>query len=108
MELDDSSLIGLSVPGDIAKKLLHFLKQKLPSSCLSDLLCSHAFSKHYLRRGGGSLEDEELLGEGANPCWQNVNTEDIFFCGILWSQLLFWCLKGRGIVSQPDRHLFDV
>lgn len=65
VELDDSCLIGLSVPGDVAKKLLHFLKQKLPSSCLSDLLCSHAFSKHYLRRGGGSLEDEELLGEGA-------------------------------------------
>lgn len=64
VELDDSCLIGLSVPGDVAKKLLHFLKQKLPSSCLSDLLCSHAFSKHYLRRGGGSLEDEELLGEG--------------------------------------------
>lgn len=66
MELNDSSLIGLSVPGDVAKKLLHYLKQKLPSSCLSDLLCSHAFSKHYLRRGGGSLEDEELLGEGFN------------------------------------------
>ena len=47
----------------MAKKLLHYLKQKLPSSCLSDLLCSHAFSKHYLRRGGGRLEDEELLGE---------------------------------------------
>lgn len=62
-ELDDSSLIGLSVPGDVAKKLLHYLKQKLPSSCLSDLLCSHAFSKYYLRRGGRSLEDEELLGE---------------------------------------------
>ncbi len=62
-ELDDSSLIGLSVPGDVAKKLLHYLKQKLPSSCLSDLLCSHTFCKHYLRRGGGSLEDEELLGE---------------------------------------------
>lgn len=61
---DDSSLIGLSVPGDVAKKLLHYLKQKLPSSCLSDLLCSHVFSKHYLRRGGGSLEDEELLGKG--------------------------------------------
>lgn len=68
-ELDDSSLISLSVPGDVAKKLLHYLKQKLPSSCLSDLLCSHAFSKHYLRRGGGSLEDEELLGEeDRNPC----------------------------------------
>uniref|UniRef100_A0A671YJH5 Cullin 7 n=1 Tax=Sparus aurata TaxID=8175 RepID=A0A671YJH5_SPAAU len=62
-QLDDSSLIGLSVPGDVAKKLLHYLKQKLPSSCLSDLLCSHTFCKHYLRRGGGSLEDEELLGE---------------------------------------------
>ncbi|XP_030012031.1 cullin-9 isoform X2 [Sphaeramia orbicularis] len=62
-ELDDSTLIGLSVPGDVAKKLLHYLKQKLPSSCLSDLLCSHTFTKHYLRRGGGSLEDEELLAE---------------------------------------------
>ncbi|XP_023251440.1 cullin-9 isoform X3 [Seriola lalandi dorsalis] len=64
-ELDDSSLISLSVPGDVAKKLLHYLKQKLPSSCLSDLLCSHAFSKHYLRRGGGCLEDEELLAESS-------------------------------------------
>uniref|UniRef100_A0A671YDD7 Cullin 7 n=1 Tax=Sparus aurata TaxID=8175 RepID=A0A671YDD7_SPAAU len=64
-ELDDSSLIGLSVPGDVAKKLLHYLKQKLPSSCLSDLLCSHTFCKHYLRRGGGSLEDEELLAESS-------------------------------------------
>lgn len=63
LELDDLSLIGLYVPVDVAKKLLHYLKQKLPSSCLSDLLCSHTFSKHYLRRGGGSLEDEELLGE---------------------------------------------
>ncbi|XP_029927070.1 cullin-9 isoform X2 [Myripristis murdjan] len=64
-ELDDSALIGLSVPGEVAKKLLHYLKQKLPSSCLGDLLCSHAFSKHYLRRGGGGLEDEELLAEGS-------------------------------------------
>lgn len=60
---DDASLIGLSVPGDVSKKLLHYLKQALPSWCLDDLLCSHAFCKHYLRRGGGSLEDEELLGE---------------------------------------------
>lgn len=65
-ELDDSSLIGLSVPGDVAKKLLHYLKQKLPSSCLGDLLCSHAFTKHYLKRGGASLEDEELLGKKTN------------------------------------------
>ncbi|XP_045898689.1 cullin-9 isoform X2 [Micropterus dolomieu] len=64
-ELDDWALIGLSVPGDVAKKLLHYLKQKLPSSCLGDLLCSHTFSKHYLRRGGGSLEDEELLAESS-------------------------------------------
>ncbi|XP_039889665.1 cullin-9 isoform X2 [Simochromis diagramma] len=65
-ELDDSSLIGLSVPGDVAKKLLHYLKQKLPSSCLGDLLCSHAFTKHYLKRGGASLEDEELLAESSS------------------------------------------
>lgn len=66
-ELDESALISLVIPGDVAKKLLHYLKQKLPSSCLSDLLCSHAFSKHYLRRGGGGcLEDEELLGENNN------------------------------------------
>ncbi|XP_038154264.1 cullin-9 isoform X4 [Cyprinodon tularosa] len=65
VEPDDSSLIDLSIRGDVAKKLLHYLKQNLPSSCLSDLLCSHTFSKHYLRRGGGSLEDEELLAESS-------------------------------------------
>lgn len=73
-ELDDLSLIGLSVHGDVAKKLLHYLKQKLPSSCLSDLLCSHTFSKHYLRRGGESLEDEELLGEDQNKDSRQVYT----------------------------------
>ncbi|XP_043992667.1 cullin-9 isoform X2 [Gambusia affinis] len=62
---DDASLIGLSVPGDVSKKLLHYLKQALPSWCLDDLLCSHAFCKHYLQRGGGSLEDEELLAESS-------------------------------------------
>ncbi|XP_037536667.1 cullin-9 [Nematolebias whitei] len=65
MELDGLSLICLSVPGNVAKKLLHYLKQKLSSSCLSDLLCCHAFSKYYLKRGGGSLEDEELLAESS-------------------------------------------
>ncbi|CAN9499553.1 unnamed protein product [Ophioblennius macclurei] len=63
--LDDSALLTLAVPGDVARKLLHYLKQKLPSSCLSDLLCSHTFSKHYLRRGGASMEDEELLAESS-------------------------------------------
>lgn len=57
------SLIGLSIPGDAAKKLLGFLKQKLPSSCLTDLLCSHTYSKFYLRRGRSLDEGEELLGE---------------------------------------------
>lgn len=63
MALDDLSLIALSVPGDTAKKLLGFLKQKLPSSCLSDLLCSHTYSKFYLRKGRSQEEGKELLGE---------------------------------------------
>uniref|UniRef100_A0A3Q0R5Y3 Uncharacterized protein n=1 Tax=Amphilophus citrinellus TaxID=61819 RepID=A0A3Q0R5Y3_AMPCI len=78
-ELDDSSLISLSVPGDVAKKLLHYLKLKLPSSCLSDLLCSHAFAKHYLKRGGASLEDEELLGEKTNTTSPNISVLNIHF-----------------------------
>lgn len=57
------SLIALSVLGDTAKKLLGFLKQKLPSSCLSDLLCSHTYGKFYLRRGRSQEEGKELLGE---------------------------------------------
>lgn len=62
MVLDELSLIALSIPGDAATKLLGFLKQKLPSSCLSDLLCSHTYSKFYLRRGRSIEEGEELLG----------------------------------------------
>uniref|UniRef100_A0A3P8YLH1 Cullin 7 n=1 Tax=Esox lucius TaxID=8010 RepID=A0A3P8YLH1_ESOLU len=57
--------ILLSVPGEVARKLLHYLKQTLQNSCLWDLLCSHAFSKHYLRRGGGGLEEDELLPVGS-------------------------------------------
>lgn len=62
MALDDLSLIALSVPGETARKLLTFLKQKLPASCLSDLLCSHTYSKFYLRQGRSQEEGEELLG----------------------------------------------
>lgn len=63
----------------MAKKLLHYLKQKLPSSCLGDLLCSHTFSKHYLRRGGGGLEDEELLGELRHPRQINESEQSTDF-----------------------------
>uniref|UniRef100_A0A8C9V6R7 Cullin 7 n=1 Tax=Scleropages formosus TaxID=113540 RepID=A0A8C9V6R7_SCLFO len=57
-ELDDATLIQLSVPVGAAQKLLHYLKQTLQTSCLCDLLCSHTFVKHYLRRGG--LDDDVL------------------------------------------------
>uniref|UniRef100_A0A674B1A7 Cullin-9-like n=1 Tax=Salmo trutta TaxID=8032 RepID=A0A674B1A7_SALTR len=64
-DVDEATLIQLLVPGEVARKLLHYLKQTLQNSCLWDLLCSHAFSKHYLRRGGGGLEDDELLPDGS-------------------------------------------
>lgn len=60
-DADEATLIRLSVPGEVARRLLHYLKQTLQNSCLWDLLCSHSFSKHYMRRGGGGLEDDELL-----------------------------------------------
>ena len=53
------------MPGEVAKKLLLYLKQTLQASCLGDLLCSHTFSKYYRRRGGGELEDEEMLVNGS-------------------------------------------
>ncbi|TSK42124.1 Cullin-9 [Bagarius yarrelli] len=62
-ELDESTLIQMSVSSEVACKILHYLKQTLQSSCLNDLLCSHAFVKHYLRRGAASLEDEEMFNE---------------------------------------------
>uniref|UniRef100_A0A674AZ86 Cullin-9-like n=1 Tax=Salmo trutta TaxID=8032 RepID=A0A674AZ86_SALTR len=64
-QANEATLIQLLVPGEVARKLLHYLKQTLQNSCLWDLLCSHAFSKHYLRRGGGGLEDDELLPDGS-------------------------------------------
>ncbi|XP_077351979.1 cullin-9 isoform X2 [Festucalex cinctus] len=51
---DESALVGLTVPADVAKKLVHYLKQHLPPSCLDELLCSHAFARHHLRPGGGA------------------------------------------------------
>ncbi|XP_017546167.1 cullin-9 isoform X1 [Pygocentrus nattereri] len=68
VELDEVTLIQLSVSSEVARKILHYLKQTLQASCLGDLLCSHTFAKHYLRRGGASLEDEEMLTDGSlNP-----------------------------------------
>lgn len=65
VELDEVSLIQLPVSSEVARKILHYLKQTLQASCLCDLLCSHAFAKHYLRRGGASLEDEEMFRDGS-------------------------------------------
>uniref|UniRef100_A0A3Q3GTT9 Cullin 7 n=1 Tax=Labrus bergylta TaxID=56723 RepID=A0A3Q3GTT9_9LABR len=109
-QLDDWSLIGLSVHGDVAKKLLHYLKQKLPSSCLSDLLCSHTFCKHYLRRGGGILEDEELLGEETdrsvfvrilNKFLDNYE-EDV----LPWHESIEPCLSSMTVVQHFIRFLY--
>lgn len=110
LELDDSSLICLSVPGDIAKKLLHYLKQKVPSSCLSDLLCSHAFSKHYLKRGGGSLEDEELLGEDTLLVVSELlSPQDVqFYCGFFFSWELSECIQSGRRWRRVSELLFFV
>lgn len=72
VELDESTLIQLSLTSEVARKVLHYLKQNLQASCLGDLLCSHTFIKHYLNCGGAGLEDEEMLmdsslgGQGAS------------------------------------------
>lgn len=63
-DLDEVALVELSVPDDVAQKVLHYLRQALPQSCLRDLQCSHTFAKHYLQRGG--LE-EELLHSSLSP-----------------------------------------
>lgn len=65
VELDEATLIQLSVSSEVARKILHYLKQTLQASCLGDLLCSHTFAKHYLRRGGASLEDEEMFSDSS-------------------------------------------
>uniref|UniRef100_A0A8C4ZQJ7 Cullin-9 n=1 Tax=Gadus morhua TaxID=8049 RepID=A0A8C4ZQJ7_GADMO len=70
-----TALVDLTPPGGMAKKLLHYLTQKLSGSCLPDLLCSHTFSKLYLRRGGGDLEDEELMGEQPTNQEEDLNQE---------------------------------
>uniref|UniRef100_A0A3B3S9P4 Cullin 7 n=1 Tax=Paramormyrops kingsleyae TaxID=1676925 RepID=A0A3B3S9P4_9TELE len=63
-ELDEVTLIQVSVPSEVAHKLLRYLKQSLPLSCLCDLLCSHAYIKHCLRRGGPG---DELLSNALSP-----------------------------------------
>ncbi|XP_052006826.1 cullin-9-like isoform X3 [Xyrauchen texanus] len=60
-DLDESSLIQLSLTSEVVRKVLHYLKQNLQASCLGDLLCSHTFRKYYLSYGGAGLEDEEML-----------------------------------------------
>lgn len=65
VDLDESTLIQLSLTSEVAQKVLHYLRQKLQASCLTDLLCSHTFTKHYLSRGGAGLEDEDMLMDGS-------------------------------------------
>uniref|UniRef100_A0A8C1XCK6 Uncharacterized protein n=1 Tax=Cyprinus carpio TaxID=7962 RepID=A0A8C1XCK6_CYPCA len=52
--LDEPTLIQLSLWSEVARKVLHYLKQNLQASCLGDLLCSHTFTKHYLNSSSSS------------------------------------------------------
>uniref|UniRef100_A0A096LTL3 Cullin 9 n=1 Tax=Poecilia formosa TaxID=48698 RepID=A0A096LTL3_POEFO len=88
---DDASLIGLSVPGDVSKKLLHYLKQALPSWCLGDLLLVEL--RHYLGVAqlflGGS---QQLAAQQLGLCLQGGDT--------LLHLLLH--LQDRKLQLQPD------
>ncbi|XP_063047038.1 cullin-9 isoform X2 [Engraulis encrasicolus] len=65
-DVDEACLLQLCVPGEVAYKLLGYLKTALPSSCLSDLLCSHAYHKHYLRHAPQHrLHDDDPLTSAA-------------------------------------------
>uniref|UniRef100_A0A087XC16 Cullin 9 n=1 Tax=Poecilia formosa TaxID=48698 RepID=A0A087XC16_POEFO len=89
---DDASLIGLSVPGDVSKKLLHYLKQALPSWCLGDLLLLVEL-RHYLGVAqlflGGS---QQLAAQQLGLCLQGGDT--------LLHLLLH--LQDRKLQLQPD------
>ncbi|XP_019715818.1 cullin-9 isoform X2 [Hippocampus comes] len=61
-EMGDSALVGLTVPADVVRKLIRYLKQHLPPSCLDELLCSCAFARHCARSGGGGHEREPPAG----------------------------------------------
>ncbi|XP_072406793.1 cullin-9 isoform X1 [Chiloscyllium punctatum] len=49
---DESVLIQLIVPSELAQKLLQFLRPFCPSAYLNDLECSHVYTKHYLKKKG--------------------------------------------------------
>ncbi|XP_048452589.1 cullin-9 [Rhincodon typus] len=57
-EIDESVLIQLTVPSELAQKLLQFLRPFCPSAYLNDLECSHVYTKHYLKRKG--LDQDSL------------------------------------------------
>ncbi|GCB74933.1 hypothetical protein scyTo_0020294, partial [Scyliorhinus torazame] len=51
-EMDESVLIQLVVPAELAQKLLQFLSPFCPSAYLNDLECSHVYTKHCLKKKG--------------------------------------------------------
>ncbi|MGH0167094.1 UNVERIFIED_CONTAM: hypothetical protein FKN15_052560 [Acipenser sinensis] len=59
-EIDDATLIQLSVPVEVAQKLLKYLTQHSQASSLSDLQGSHVYINHYMRNG--CLEQERHTG----------------------------------------------
>ncbi|XP_041107883.1 cullin-9-like isoform X1 [Polyodon spathula] len=57
-EIDDATLIQLSVPVEVAQKLLKYLTQHSQTASLSDLQSSQVYINRYLRNEG--LEQERL------------------------------------------------
>ncbi|XP_043916222.1 cullin-9 [Protopterus annectens] len=51
-ELDDHSLVQLSIPMEVAYKVMQYLNQHSHGSNLSDLHCSHIYIKHFKKREG--------------------------------------------------------
>ncbi|XP_072104699.1 cullin-9 isoform X2 [Mobula birostris] len=58
--MDESVLIQLTVPVELAQKLLHFLNPYCPAPYRNDLESSHVYTKHYLKRK--VLDQDQLSG----------------------------------------------
>lgn len=67
-EVDEEALLQLSVPAELAQKVLQVLEKRCQGSCLRDLRGSRVYARHFLGRGaeqdGGGSSAVSSEGDG--------------------------------------------
>lgn len=105
-EVDEEALVQLSVPAELAQKVLQALEERCQGSSLRDLRGSRVYGRHFLGRGaeqdgGGSPAVSSEGDRSSGPEGTMAKAAEGDLCAAPGPS------QGRGVAEKSDSQLFS-